>query len=52
MIYSGLFISLWGVALIALAVWLPDFGLPMRLLGLLLGSAFVYGGWLLTERGH
>jgi hypothetical protein len=51
MIYVGLLISLLGIALIFVAMWLLDFGLAVKLAGLLLGSALVYAGWVLTERG-
>jgi hypothetical protein len=50
MTYVGLLISLLGVALIFVTMWLLDFGLALKLAGLLLGSAVVYGGWVLTER--
>jgi hypothetical protein len=50
-IYLGLGISLWGVALIAVAWWF-DFGLAVKIAGVLVGSALVYLGWRLTERGH
>jgi hypothetical protein len=50
MIYGGLLISLLGIALIFL-VWLLGFGLPLNLAGFLLGSALIYAGWVLTERG-
>jgi hypothetical protein len=52
MIYVGLLISLLGIALIFVTMWLLDFGLAVKLGGLLLGSALVYAGWVLTERRH
>jgi hypothetical protein len=50
-IYGGLAISLLGIAVLALTMWLLDFDLAVQLAGVVVGSALVYGGWRVTERG-
>jgi hypothetical protein len=50
-IYGGLAVSLIGIGVLCVALWLPDLGLAVKLAGLVLGSALVYGGWRVTERG-
>ena len=52
MIYVGLLISLLGIAVVFVTMWLLDFGLAVKLLGIACGSALVYLGWDLTERGR
>jgi hypothetical protein len=51
MIYVGLLISLLGIAVVFVTLWLFVFGLAVKLAGVVFGSALVYVGWHLTERG-
>jgi hypothetical protein len=50
-IYGGLAISLAGVAVVFVTTWLFGFALPVKVGGAVIGSALIYGGWRLTERG-
>jgi uncharacterized BrkB/YihY/UPF0761 family membrane protein len=52
MIYVGLAISLAGIAVVFVTLWLFVFGLAVKLAGVVVGSALVYLGWHLMERGH
>ena len=51
MIYIGLLISLVGIAVVFVTLWLFVFGLAVKLAGVVVGSVLVYVGWHLTERG-
>jgi hypothetical protein len=51
MIYVGLLISLLGVAVLLVTLWLFVFGLAAKIMGLVCGAFLVYVGWHLTERG-
>ena len=52
MIYVGLLISLLGVAVLLVTLWLFVFGLAGKVMGLVCGATLVYVGWHLTERGN
>jgi|SRR5215207_5742203 hypothetical protein len=51
MIYIGLLISLLGIAVVFVTLWLFVFGLAGKVVGLVCGTTLVYVGWHLTERG-